>query len=86
MGSAQTWFAFECRCGIVADVRLDGEPRDPPVVLCPICPGAGLDGEVMWFKGRWLADADGYGSRADSGCELARAALPCMSADTKEKP
>ncbi len=64
-----TWFGFECLCGVVTDVRLVGEPRDPPIVQCPICL------KMLYFKARWLADDAGYGSRGDRSEHLAHAAL-----------
>ncbi len=66
----QTWYGYECQCGVVLDIRLDGKP-EPPIVLCPQVHSS----RQMKFKGRWLADEDGYGSRGDSGSELARKAL-----------
>ena len=69
------WFAYDCiLCpaegqGIVLDLRAAGRV-EAPVVECPFCKKA------MYYKGTWLADADGYGSRGDSTAvvNLARAA------------
>ncbi len=62
--SPQHWFAYECLCGVVLDVRTNHESE--PTVACPLC------AKVMDYRGSWLADSGGYGSRADASAVASR--------------
>ena len=62
MSGQSWWHAFECpyphgKTGIVLDVRTDESAQ--PQVKCPKCD------QPMRYCGFWLADENGYGSRAD---------------------
>lgn len=57
--SPQTWYFYECDCGVLLDLRRDQAFANQPAPKCPDC------GDDVVFKGYATADTMGYGSRGD---------------------